>query len=111
MAAKRAAAGTIGEIRRLAADESRVRLTKTVQFDLMAHRLTKADVCDEIVDWIDNSRPVKEVVLHSFPNLVGQMAYEIKPRLKNTLFYIKVTLVELGQLGEYMLVISAHPDH
>ncbi len=31
--------------------------------------------------------------------------------MKNTLFYIKVTLVELGQPGEYMLVISAHPDH
>lgn len=77
----------------------------------MAHRLTKADICDEIIDWIDRGEPVKEVVLHSFPSLVGQPAYEIKPRMKNTLFYIKVTLVELGQPDEYMLVISAHPDH
>ncbi len=53
--------------------QSRVRLTKTVQFDLMAHRLTKADVCDEIIAWIDRGEPVKEVVLHSFPNLVGQI--------------------------------------
>ncbi len=111
MAAKKADAGTLADIRRLAADPSRVRLTTTVQFDLMAHRLTKADMCDEIIDWIDRDEPVKEVVLHSFPNLVGQRAYEIKPRMKKTLFYIKVTLVELGQPDEYLLIISAHPDH
>jgi len=111
MTAKKADAWTLGEIRRLAADQSRVRLTTTVQFDLMAHRLTKADVCDEIIAWIDRGEPVKEVVLHSFPGLVGQSAYEIKPRMRNTLFYIKVTLVELGKPGEYMLVVSAHPDH
>ncbi|NLS95414.1 MAG: hypothetical protein GXX96_25005 [Planctomycetaceae bacterium] len=111
MTAKKADAWTLGEIRRLAADQSRVRLTTTVQFDLMAHRLTKADVCDEIIAWIDRGEPVKEVVLHSFPGLVGQSEYEIKPRMRNTLFYIKVTLVELGKPGEYMLVVSAHPDH
>jgi hypothetical protein len=77
----------------------------------MAHRLTKADVCDEIIDWIDNGKAVKEVTIHSIPNLVGQPAYEIKPRMKGHLFYVKVTLVELGQSGEYALVISAHPDH
>lgn len=111
MAAKKADAKTVGEIRRLAADTGRVRLTKTAQYDLMAHRLTKADVCDEIIGWIDRGESVKEVVLHNFPNLVGQPAYELKPRMKNMLFYIKVTLVELGQPGEYMLVISTHPDH
>ncbi len=111
MAAKQTDAGKLAEIRRLAADPRRVRVTKTVQFDLMAHRLTKADVCDEIIAWIDRGEPVKEVVLHSFPSLVGQTAYEIKPRMRNTLFYIKVTLVELGKPGEYMLVVSAHPDH
>ena len=111
MAAKQAALGRSEKYVGSRQTRGRVRLTKTAQFDLMAHRLTKADVCDEIIDWIDNGEPVKEVVLHSFPNLVGQPAYEIKPRMKNTLFYIKVTLVELGQPGEYMLVISAHPDH
>ena len=117
MAAKQADAGTLGEIRRLAADESRVRLGTTVLYDLMTHGLTKADVCDEIVDWIDSSKPVREVTVHSIPSLLGQPAYQIKPRMKSTLinaeviFYVKVTLVELRQPGEYMLVISAHPDH
>lgn len=111
MAAKQADARTLGEIRRLAADPIRVRVTKTVQFDLMASRLTKAEVCDEIIAWIDRGEPVKEVMLHSFPGLVGQSAYEIKPRMRNTFFYIKVTLVELGKSGETMLVISVHPDH
>jgi hypothetical protein len=110
MAATLADARTLGEISRLAADARRVQLSKTAQYHLMAHRLTKADVCDEIIDWIDKNKPVKEVVLHSFPNLVGQSAYEIKPRMKNILFYIKVTLVQLGQADEYMLIISTHPD-
>ncbi len=111
MAAKLADAKTVGEIRRLAADESRVRLSKTAQYDLMAHGLTKADVCDEIIDWIDNGKPVREVTVHSIPSLLGQPAYQIKPRMRTMLFYVKITLVELGQPGEYMLVISAHPDH
>jgi hypothetical protein len=111
VAEKKADAKTVGEIRRLAADAGKVRLTKTAQYDLMAHRLTKAEVCDEILGWIDSGEPVKEVVLHNFPNLIGQPAYEIKPRMKNMLFYIKVTLLELGQPDEYMLVISTHPDH
>jgi hypothetical protein len=111
MAAKQADAKTMGEIRRLAADAGQVRLSKTTQYDLMAHRLTKADICDEIINWIDNGNPVKEVVLHSLQNLVGHPAYEIKPRMKGNLFYVKVTLVKLGQPDEYMLVVSAHPDH
>lgn len=111
MTTRQADAKTLGEIRRLAADPRSVRLSRTVQYDLLAHRLTKADVCDEIIGWIDRGEPVKEVVLHTFPDMVGQPAYEIKPRMKNLLFYIKITLVELGQPGEYMLVISTHPDH
>ena len=111
MAAKQADGRTLGVIRRLAADESRVRLTSTAQCDLMARRLTKADVCDEIIDWIDRGEPVKEVRIHSIPSLVGQSAYEIKPHMKRTLFYVKVALVELGKPGEHLLVISAHPDH
>jgi len=117
VAAKNADATTLRELRRLAADESRVRLGKTTLYDLMAHGLTKADVCDQIIDWIDGAKPVREVAVHSIPGLLGQPAFQIKPRMKSALlnaevlFYVKVTLVELGQPGEYMLVISAHPDH
>ena len=34
-----------------------------------------------------------------------------EPRINNSLFYLKLTLCELGESDEYMLVISAHPDH
>jgi hypothetical protein len=117
MAANHADAKTVQEIRRLAADESRVRVTRQALSDLMAHGLKKADVCDEIVAWIDRNEPVKQVTIHTIPSLLGQPAYEVKPRMRSNLFnaevifYIKVTLVELGQPDEYMLVISTHPDH
>jgi hypothetical protein len=111
MAAKQADAGTLTQIRRLATGSRCVRITRTAEYDLMAHRLKKADVCDEIIDWIDIGRAVKEITLHSFPGLVGQPGYEIKPRMKGILFYVKFALVGLGNPGEYMLIVSAHPDH
>ena len=40
----------------------------------------------------------------------GRPAYEMKPRINNILFYIKVALVELGNPDERMLLISVHPD-
>ncbi|NQT38496.1 MAG: hypothetical protein HQ581_13455 [Planctomycetes bacterium] len=113
MAAKSADSHTIQEIRRLAVDPSRVRVTRGTEWDLLAHHLTKEDVCDKIIDWIDADERVKPTTIHSdrFPSLKGQEAYEMKPRIQGTLFYIKVALVELGQPDEYMLVISAHPNH
>ncbi len=70
---------------------------------------TKLDVCDEIVAWIDGSRSVKKVTLRGAHS--GQAAFEVKPRIDGVLFYFKVTLFELGEADEYMLLISAHPDH
>ncbi len=111
MAAKKAAIETLKEICRLAADSSRVRITQTAMYDLMARQFTKADVCDEIIQWINRGDVVKETTLHTFPNLVGMPAYELKLRINGALFYIKMTLVDLGSPSEYMLLISAHPDH
>ena len=48
-------------IRRLAADPSLVMVTKTAQYDLLAHHLTKEEICDEIVTWIDGGQRVKKV--------------------------------------------------
>ena len=111
MTAKRADAETLKEICRLAADVKRVRFSRAAQYDMAAHHLTEADVRGKIIDWIGRGEPVKEVTIHSIPNLVGHSAYEIKPRMRNMLFYIKVALIELGRPGEHMLVISTHPDH
>ena len=111
MAAKSADSRTIQEIRRLASDPSKVFTRSQANSDLLAWHLTKEDVCDKIVEWIDAGERVKPTTLHSYPDLEGEPAYEMKPRIKDILFYLKVALVELGKPDEYMLLISTHPDH
>lgn len=109
MAANSADPDERAEIRRLACDPTNVRVTKMAEYDLLAHRLTKKGVCAEIVAWIDTGNRVKKVTLRG--QHAGQPAFEMKPRISNTLFYLKFTLCELSQPCEYMLLISVHPDH
>ncbi|MFM8474491.1 MAG: hypothetical protein ACKOEO_01690 [Planctomycetaceae bacterium] len=111
MAENNATAEEVAEIRRLASDQALVKTTKTVEFDLMAHNLTKSDICDEIVNWISAGERVKATVLHTVPGLIGQRAFELKPRINGRLFYVKVTLQTSPQNGERLLVLSSHPDH
>ena len=99
----------VAEIRRLALDPSKVRLTRTADYDLLGRHLKKDDVCQAIVKWIDAGERVKPVTLRGADS--GATAYEMKPRIGEFLFYVKVTLRELGQSNETMLVISAHLDH
>ncbi len=98
-------------IRHLASDQTSVRTTKTVEFDLLAHNLTKSDICDEIVYWIDAGERVKATVLHTVPGLIGQRGFEMKPRIIGRLFYIKVTFQQSRENGHRLLVLSSHPDH
>ena len=111
MAAKSADPQTIQEIRRLASDPSKVRVGRQANSDLLAWGLTKEDICDKIVEWIDAKERVKPTTLHSYSDFKGEPAYVMKPRIKNMLFYLKVALVELGEPDEYMLLMSTHPDH
>jgi hypothetical protein len=96
-------------IRRFATEPALVRVTKTVQVDLLGCELTKEDVCEEIVAWIDSGQRVKKVILRGQHE--GTPAYEMKPRIHDTLFYLKVALCDLESRAEHMLLISAHPDH
>ena len=63
--------------------------------------------CDN--PWIDGSQPVKKVTLRGAH--AGRPAFELKPRIDKVHFYIKVTLCDIGETDETMLLISAHPDH
>jgi hypothetical protein len=99
----------LAEIHRLASDPTKVELTTTAKYDLMGAGLTKDDLCEEIVAWIDRGERVKKVTLKG--RHAGRAAYEMKPRINNALFYLKLTLCELGERDEYLLVVSAHPDH
>ena len=78
---------------------------------MLSQHLTLDDVCDKIIEWIDSGERVKATIIHSFPGLKGEPAYEMKPRINNILFYVKLALVELGNPDERMLLISVHPDH
>jgi len=84
-------------------------VTKTVEYDLMGHNLTKDDICNEIIQHINDGERVKPTVMRG--RHAGQTAYEITPRINDQLFYIKVLLIELEEPGEHMLLISAHPSH
>ncbi len=109
MAAHSANANERATIRRFAADPSLVRVTRTAQYDLLGHGLTKDEVCGEIVAWIDNGQAVKKVILRGVH--AGAPAFEMKPRINGVLFYLKAALCDLDAPGEYMLLISVHPDH
>lgn len=109
MAVNSADPNDLADIRRLASDLPKVRVTTTAQYDLLAHHITKADVCDEIAAWIDRGERVKKVTLRG--RHAGQTAFEMKPRINNSFFYVKVTLCDRGAPTEYLLIISAHPDH
>jgi hypothetical protein len=99
------------QIRALASDPVRVTLARQSLSDLLAWKLTKLQLCDAIVAWIDAGRPVKQVVLHSYGGLRGRTAFELKPRLLDRLFYVKVTIFTMPHNPDSLLVISAHPDH
>ena len=109
MAAQSADANERAAIRRFAADPGRVRVTKTTQYDLLGHDLTIEDICRAITSWIDGGQRIKKVVLRG--QHAGAPAFEMKPRLDDTLFYLKVALCDLDSPDEYLLLISAHPDH
>ena len=100
----------VQKIRQFAESPDRVRLRGQATSDIMAWNLTKLGVCEKIVEWIDDGEETKEIVLHSGP-MKGQKAYVLKPRICNTLFYIKASFCELGGTDEEMLLISVHPDH
>ena len=84
MADKSPDANELADIRRLASDPSKVELTTTAKYDLMGAGLTKDDICEEIVAWIDSGERVKKVTLRG--QQAGQTAYEMKPRIDHALF-------------------------
>jgi hypothetical protein len=109
MPAQTADADERAAIRRFAAIPLLVRVTKTAQYDLLGHGLTTELVCKEIVAWIDGGERVKKVVLRG--EHAGAPAFEMKPRIDGMLYYLKVALCDQDSEREYMLLISAHPDH
>ncbi len=78
---------------------------------MMAHNLTRQDVADTIVEWIDAGGRVKPTVLHSFRDRQGETAYEMKPKIGGTTWYIKVCIEDRDGPDEGLALLSTHPDH
>lgn len=98
-------------LRRLAEATKFNFVSKQARSDLMARNLTRADVADAIVEWIDAGERVKPVVLHSFGGRVGQEAYEMKPRIGQSKFYVKVSIDDRDGANEGLALLSVHMDH
>jgi hypothetical protein len=109
MAAKSADSIERNAIRRFAAEPAAVRVTRTAEYDMLAHGLAKDEICAEIITWIDGGERIKKVVLRGQHE--GAPAFEMKPRIDNRLFYLKVALCDMDALEAFMVLISAHPDH
>ena len=101
----------IAKIRTLASDPSKVKITKTVEYDLMSLGLTKDDACLEIVAWIEAGERVKPTTLHSVKDMVGNRAFEMKPMINSERIYIKVTIEPRPFQRSELLVLSFHRDH
>lgn len=69
------------------------------------------DACAAIREWIDDGEPMKTIITKRATGHEGKRAYVGKPRLVDVLWYMKVSIEERGEPGEYLLLISAHPDH
>lgn len=113
MAAKSAEVRIVETIRRITSDSSRVVPTAQAKSDMLVYRLTTDDVCEKIIEWIDAGEQLKPTTIHSFPGLVGSVAYVMKPRINEILFYIKMVIAEPGTSNneEQILLLSVHPDH
>jgi hypothetical protein len=109
MAENNATEEEVQEIRRLASDPTLVRTTTTVEYDLLGYHLTKFDICDTIVAWIDAEERVKLVILDTIPDMIGQRSFVLNPRIDDRLFYIKVTFQKSQKTGQLLLVLSSHP--
>jgi hypothetical protein len=51
-------------LRALASDPARASSTKMATYDMMAHHLTRADVCDALWDWIHEGTAVTRTIMH-----------------------------------------------
>lgn len=99
------------QIHLLASEPESVNLSRQAQSDLLSYGLTKADVCDEIVTWIDAGERVKVTTLHSYMGLIGQKAFELKPRIEGRIYYVKVMIQISSDTEELLLIISTHLNH
>ena len=98
-------------IKRLAGEPEAAAVSTSAYYDMMGASLTVEDVCDAIVDWIDQGKRVQEIVTKHAKGRIGKPAFVMKPRMLGTGYYVKVAVEDPGGKGERLTIVSAHPHH
>lgn len=111
MSGDTADAETLEAIRRLATEPDRVRVTQRAEYDLLAEGLTKDDICDEIIAWIDAGKDVEAGITNQVETHYGEAHYVLKPSINGKTFYVKVTILHRDEWREELLLISNHPSN
>jgi len=108
MTATHADPQTVQTIRELAGQPDRVRLTMRAKCDLWAENLAKEDVCDAICDWVDAGKSLRVVITEHVAEHKGKPQYEMLPQVREAKLLVKVTIVDLGEWQEKLLIVSSH---
>lgn len=91
----------------LAAAPNKAQTTGTAYYDMLAHGLTTADICDALLDWIAEGKPIKKTVMRGKD--AGKPGFEIWPEFSGRTFYCKYVIRQKPS-GERLIVVSAHLD-
>ena len=83
-------------------------MTERAEYDTMG-RVTKADICAAICQWIDEGEAVQVLVTQYAAGHVGKPAYVMKPTIGSTGYYVKVVIRDSESANELLLIVSAHP--
>jgi hypothetical protein len=90
----------------LAKKSDRVIITERADWDSFNLNLTVHDICDAIVDWIDQGKKVIQDVTRKVPEHAGKQIFIFEPiTINKRRCYVKVTIAD-EQLC--LVIVSAH---
>ncbi len=93
-------------IREQARKPNDIVITYSAEWEMFSYDLTIYDVCDAIVDWIDNGKDVEQDVTRFSGKHQDKLIYIFKPiRVNQLRCYIKVSF---GNSGLGMVLVSIH---
>jgi len=96
-------------ILKLASDPASVRVDKHARGEMLSWKLRMDDICGAVCGCITGGERVKATTIKTHPkDMVGQLAYELRPRITNHRFYVRLTIYQSDK--ETLLLISVHPD-
>jgi len=96
------------KIKRFTRKPALVSWSKRAQWEIFVlEGLTKGNILEAIVNYIDDKKRVEERVMTDNPKHKGKKAYILKPEIEATLRYIKLQFININGT-EKMHIFSAH---